>query len=40
MGDMRNAYKIIVGKPEEKKPLRRLGRGLVDNIKIDLNGIK
>jgi hypothetical protein len=23
MGDMRNAYKILVGKPEGKKPLGR-----------------
>jgi hypothetical protein len=25
MGGMRNAYKILVGKPEGKRPLRRLG---------------
>jgi hypothetical protein len=24
MGEMRNAYKILVGKPEGKRPLRRL----------------
>jgi len=23
MGDMRNAYRILVGKPEEKRPLGR-----------------
>jgi hypothetical protein len=23
MGEMRNAYKILVGKPEGKRPLRR-----------------
>jgi len=23
MGEMRNAYKILVGKPEEKRPLGR-----------------
>jgi hypothetical protein len=23
MGEMRNAYKVLVGKPEDKRPLRR-----------------
>jgi hypothetical protein len=27
---------ILVGKPEEKRPLRRRSRRWVDNIKIDL----
>jgi hypothetical protein len=31
-----NAYRILVGKPEGKKPLGRLRRRLVDNIKMDL----
>jgi hypothetical protein len=30
-----NAYRILVGKPEGKGPLRRPRRRWVDNIKID-----
>jgi hypothetical protein len=30
-----NAYKIGVGKPEEKRPLGRTRHKWVDNIKID-----
>jgi hypothetical protein len=33
----RNAYRILAGKPEEKRPLGR--RGWVYNIKIDLREI-
>jgi hypothetical protein len=33
---MRNAYRILVGKPEGKRSLRRPRRRSVDNIKIDL----
>jgi hypothetical protein len=36
MGEMRNAYRILVGKPEGKNPLGRQRRRWVDNIKIDL----
>jgi hypothetical protein len=36
MGQMRNAYKILVGKPEEKRPLGRPWHRLEDNIKMDL----
>jgi hypothetical protein len=35
-GEERNTYKILVGKPEGKKPLGRPRRGWVDNIKMDL----
>jgi hypothetical protein len=35
-GEKRNAYRILVGKPEGKTPLRRLRCRWVDNIKIDL----
>jgi hypothetical protein len=35
-GEKRNAYRIMVGKPEEKRPLERPRRRWVDNIKIDL----
>jgi hypothetical protein len=33
---MRNAFKIFVGKPEGKRPLRRLGHRWEDNINMDL----
>jgi hypothetical protein len=35
---MRNVYKVLVGKPEGKRPLRRPGHMLKDNIKIDHRG--
>jgi hypothetical protein len=35
MGETRNAYGILVGKPEGKRPLGRPRRRWVDNIKID-----
>jgi hypothetical protein len=35
-----NAYRILVGKSERKKPLGRPRRRLVDNIKIDLEVIE
>jgi hypothetical protein len=34
MGKKRNAYRILVGKPEEKTPLGRPRRWCVQNIKI------
>jgi hypothetical protein len=40
MGETRNAYRILVGKPEGKRPLGRPRRRWVDNIKIDLREIK
>jgi hypothetical protein len=36
MGEKRNAYRILVGKPEGKRQLGRPKRRWVDNIKIDL----
>jgi hypothetical protein len=36
MGEKRNAYRILVGKPEGRRPLGRPRRRWVDNIKIDL----
>jgi hypothetical protein len=35
-GEKRNAYTLLVGKPEGKRPLGRPRRRRVDNIKIDL----
>jgi hypothetical protein len=34
-----NAYRIMVGKPEGKRPLRRQRRKWADNIKMDLRGV-
>jgi hypothetical protein len=36
MGEKQNAYRILVGKPEGKKPLGRPRRNWEDNIKMDL----
>jgi hypothetical protein len=39
MGAKRNAYKILVGKPEEKKPVGNPRHSWVDNVKMDLREI-
>jgi hypothetical protein len=39
MGATKNAYRILVGKPEGKRPLGRPRRRWVDNIKMDLEEI-
>jgi hypothetical protein len=39
MGDERNAYRILAGNPEGKRPLGRPRRRWVDNIKMDLREI-
>jgi hypothetical protein len=39
MGEKRNAYRILVGRPQGKRTLGRPRRRWVDNIKIDLREI-
>jgi hypothetical protein len=39
MGERRDVYKVLVGKPERKRPLGRLKHGWEDNIKIDLQAV-
>jgi hypothetical protein len=36
MGEKRNVYRLLVGKPEGKRPLGRPRRRWIDNIKRDL----
>jgi hypothetical protein len=38
-GEKKNGYRILVGKPEGKRPLERPRHRLVDNIKMDLGEI-
>jgi hypothetical protein len=38
-GETRNAYKILLGKPEGNRPLIRPRRRWVDNVKMDLREI-
>jgi hypothetical protein len=40
MSKKRNIYRILVGKPEGKRPLRRPRRRCLDNIKFDLRDIE
>jgi hypothetical protein len=39
MGEKRNAYRILVGKPEGRRSLGRPRRRWVDNITMDLREI-
>jgi hypothetical protein len=39
MGEERGAHKVLVGKPEEKRPLERPRRGWEDNIKMDIQEV-
>jgi hypothetical protein len=39
MGEKRHVYRISVGNPEGKRPLRRTRRRWVGNIKMDLREI-
>jgi hypothetical protein len=40
MGAKRNSYRLLVGKPEGKRPLGRPRRRWVDNIRMDLGEVK
>jgi hypothetical protein len=40
MGDKRKAYRLLVGKPEGKRPLGRPKRRWVDNIGMDLGVVR
>ena len=39
MGEERGVYRVLVGKPEGKRPLGRPRRRRVDNIRIDLQEV-
>jgi hypothetical protein len=39
MGEKRNAYRLLVGTPEGKRPLGRPRRRWVDNIRMDLGEV-
>jgi hypothetical protein len=39
MGEGRGVYRVLVGRPEGKRPLRRPRRRWEDNIKLDLREI-
>jgi hypothetical protein len=38
-GDRRNIYRLLVGKPKEKRPLGRPRGRWVDNIRMDLGEV-
>ena len=39
MGEERGMYRVLVGKPEGKRPLGRLRYKWVDNIRMDLQEV-
>jgi hypothetical protein len=39
MGEKRNAYRLLVGKPEGKRPLGRPRHRWVDNIRMELGEV-
>jgi hypothetical protein len=40
MGEKRNAYRLLVGKPEGTRPLGRRRRRWVDNIRMNLGEVE
>ena len=40
MGEERGVYRVLVGKPEGKRPLARPRRRWVDNIRMDLQEVE
>ena len=40
MGEKRGVYRVLVGKPEEKRSLGRTRRRCEDNIKLDLQEVE
>ena len=40
MGEERGVYRVLVGKPEEKRPLGGPRRRWVDNIRMDLQEVR
>ena len=40
MGEERGVYRVLVGKPEGKRPLGRSRRRRVDNIRMDLQEVR
>jgi len=39
VGERRGVYRVLVGKPEEKRPLGRPRRRWEDNIKVNLQDV-
>jgi len=39
MGERRGGYRVLVGKPEGRRPLRRPRRRWENNIKMDLREV-
>jgi hypothetical protein len=40
MGEERGVYRVLVGKPEERRPLVRPRRRWMDNIRMDLQEVE
>jgi hypothetical protein len=40
MGEKRNAYRLLVGMPEGKRPLGKRRRRWVDHIRMDLGKVR
>ena len=39
MGEEKGVYRVLVGRPEGKRPLGRPRRGCVDNVRMDLQKV-